>query len=31
LQGAKHVAGYVATAIVDFLFGPFRLWPGWPD
>ena len=31
LQGAKHVAGYVATAIIDFLFGPFRPRPGWLD
>src|SRR3954471_21871582 len=29
LQGAKHVSGYVAAAIVDFLLGSFRLWPGW--
>src|SRR3954451_23991512 len=31
LQGAKHVSGYVAAAIVDFLFGSFRWWPGWLD
>src|SRR4051812_7806076 len=31
LKGAKHVSGYVAAAIVDFLFGSFRLWPGWLD
>jgi hypothetical protein len=31
LEGAKHVPGNIAAAIVDFLFGPFRLWPGWLD
>src|ERR1700760_2356767 len=27
LEGPEHVAGYITTAIVDFLFGPFRAWP----
>src|SRR3954468_16808731 len=31
LEGAKHVAGYITAAIVDFLCGPFRPWPGWLD
>src|SRR3954453_15330382 len=31
LKGAKHISGYVAAAIVDFLLGSFRLWPGWLD
>jgi hypothetical protein len=28
LQGAKHVSGYVAPAVIDFLFGPFGPRPG---
>ncbi len=31
LEGAKHVAGYITAAIIDFLLGPLRPRPGWLD